>query len=73
MSIFTHFHLTDVVSRQLTHTANELEKLKTLRKVRYATISQILSQCMQDVQFFLNVYMVRKCLANGILALSSVS
>jgi len=34
-----------------------------VRKVRYTTVSQILSQCMQDIQFYLTSYSVRLALA----------
>ena len=56
---FIWSNLTNVVSRQLTHTSNELEKLKSLRKVRHTAVSQILSQCTQDIMFYLTTYSVR--------------
>ena len=40
----------------------ELDKLQNLRKVRYTTVSQILSQCMQDIMFYLTTYSVYKTL-----------
>jgi len=47
-----------VLSRRLTHTSTELEKLKTLSKVRYETVLQILSDCKEDILFYLTSYSV---------------
>ena len=63
IGIFTHVNITDAVSRQLKHTCNELEKLKTLCKVRYTAVSQIVSQCEKDILFYLASYSVRPALA----------
>ena len=53
IGVFPRQNLTNAVSRKLRHTSNELEKLKTMRKVRYLTVLQILSQCTHDVMRYL--------------------